>query len=189
MAGVSTQYYNPSLGVTKEKGLSQFGDADLVANRAAGFSDQEILDFLIANPTTLNPQQKPGVPGGIYEQVFTGAQLENQRAESEALRQQSEALRQQELDRIAAEAKSQQERLAREQEERLKQLEIASRTAQQNQLAGSKTAELQLQSISNLPGSQGGTNVFKRKPLQIKPQVSTGLSPTVAATSSLGINV
>ena len=101
----------------------------------------------------------------------------------------SEALRQQELDRIAAEAKSQQERLAREQEERLKQLEIASRTAQQNQLAGSKTAELQLQSISNLPGSQGGTSLFKRKPLQIKPQVSTGLAPTVATTSSLGINV
>ena len=182
MAGVSTQYYNPQLATSVEKGLSQFGDADLVANRAAGFSDQEILDFLNANPTTLNPQQKPGVPGGIYEQVSTGAQLENQRAESEALRQQ-------ELDRIAAEAKSQQERLAREQEERLKQLEIASKTAQQNQLAGSKTAELQLQSISNLPGSQGGTSLFKRRPLQIKPQVSTGLAPTVATTSSLGINV
>jgi hypothetical protein len=182
MAGVSTEYYNPQLATSVEKGLSQFGDADLVGNRSAGFTDQEILDFLDANPGTLNPQQKPGVPGGIYEQVSAGAKLQKQRAESEALRQQ-------ELDRIAAEAKSQQERLAREQEERLKQLEIASRTAQQNQLAGSKTAELQLQSISNLPGSQGGTNVFKRKPLQIKPQVSTGLSPTVAATSSLGINV
>ena len=182
MAGVSTQYYNPSLGVTKEKGLSQFGDADLVANRAAGFSDQEILDFLNANPTTLNPQQKPGVPGGIYEQVSLGAQQESRREAEEAQRQQ-------ELDRIAAESKAEQERLAREQEERLKQLEIASRTAQQNQLAGSKTAELQLQSISNLPGSQGGTSLFKRRPLQIKPQVSTGLAPTVATTSSLGINV
>ena len=182
MAGVSTEYYNPQLATSVEKGLSQFGDADLVGNRSAGFTDQEILDFLDANPGTLNPQQKPGVPGGIYEQVSAGAKLQKQRAESEALRQQ-------ELDRIAAEAKSQQERLAREQEERLKQLEIASRTAQQNQLAGSKTAELQLQSISNLPGSQGGTNVFKRKPLQIKPQVSTGLAPTVATTSSLGINV
>lgn len=182
MAGVSTQYYDPTLGVTKEKGLSQFGDADLVANRSAGFSDQEILDFLNANPTTLNPQQKPGVPGGIYEQVSAGAQLESQRAESEALRQQ-------ELDKIAAASQAEIDKLAREQEARLKQLEIDNRTAQQNQLAGSKTAELQLQSISNLPGSQGGTSVFKRRPLQIKPQVSTGLAPTVATTSSLGINV
>ena len=171
MAGVSTKYYNPQLATSVEKGLSQFGDADLVGNRSAGFTDQEILDFLDANPGTLNPQQKPGIAGGIYEQVASSVQ------------------QQQELDRIAAESKAEQERLAREQEERLKQLEIASRTAQQNQLAGSKTAELQLQSISNLPGSQGGTSLFKRKPLQIKPQVSTGLAPTVATTSSLGINV
>ena len=182
MAGVSTQYYDPTLAVTEEAGLTQFGHADLSANRSAGFSDQEILDFLDANPTTLNPQQQPGVPGGIYEQVSAGAQLESQRAAEEAQRQQ-------ELDRIAAESKAEQERLAREQEERLKQLEIASRTAQQNQLAGSRTAELQLQSVSNLPGSQGGTSAFKRRPLQIKPQVSTGLAPTVATTSSLGINV
>ena len=171
MAGVSTKYYNPQLATSVEKGLSQFGDADLVGNRSAGFTDQEILDFLDANPGTLNPQQKPGIAGGIYEQVASSVQ------------------QQQELDRIAAESKAEQERLAREQEERLKQLEIASRTAQQNQLAGSRTAELQLQSVSNLPGSQGGTSAFKRRPLQIKPQVSTGLSPTVAATSSLGINV
>ena len=71
----------------------------------------------------------------------------------------------------------------------MKELEIASRTAQQNQLAGSKTAQLQLQSISRLPGSQGGTGAFKRKAMQIKPQISTGLSPGLAATSSLGINV
>jgi hypothetical protein len=182
MAGVSTKYYNPQLATSAEKGLSQFGDADLVGNRSAGFTDQEILDFLNTNPGTLNPQQKPGIAGGIYEQVASSVQQQNERAAQEAQRQQ-------ELDKIAAEAKSQQEQLAREQEERLKQLEIASRTAQQNQLAGSKTAQLQLQSISNLPGSQGGTGVFKRRPLQIKPQVSTGLSPGLPASSSLGINV
>ncbi len=179
---ISTKYYNPQLATSVEKGLSQFGDADLVGNRSAGFTDQEILDFLNANPGTLNPQQRPGIAGGIYEQVASSVQQQNERAAQEAQRQQ-------ELDKIAAEAKSQQERLAREQEERLRQLEIASRTAQQNQLAGSRTAQLQLQSISNLPGSQGGTSAFKRRPLQIKPQVSTGLSPGLAATSSLGINV
>ena len=182
MAGVSTKYYNPQLATSAEKGLSQFGDADLVGNRSAGFTDQEILDFLNTNPGTLNPQQKPGIAGGIYEQVASSVQQQNERAAQEAQRQQ-------ELDKIAAEAKSQQEQLAREQAERLKQLEIASRTAQQNQLAGSKTAQLQLQSISNLPGSQGGTSAFKRRPLQIKPQVSTGLSPGLPASSSLGINV
>ena len=180
--GVSTKYYNPQLATSVEKGLSQFGDADLVGNRSAGFTDQEILEFLNANPGTLNPQQKPGIAGGIYEQVASSVQQSNQRAAEEAQRQQ-------ELDRIAAEAQAEQERLAREQEERLKQLEIASRTAQQNQLAGSRTAQLQLQSISNLPGSQGGTSAFKRRPLQIKPQVSTGLSPSLPATSNLGINV
>jgi len=182
MAGVSTKYYNPQLATSAEKGLSQFGDADLVGNRSAGFTDQEILDFLNTNPGTLNPQQKPGIAGGIYEQVASSVQQQNERAAQEAQRQQ-------ELDKIAAESKAEQERLAREQAERLKQLEIASRTAQQNQLAGSKTAQLQLQSISNLPGSQGGTSAFKRRPLQIKPQVSTGLSPGLPASSSLGINV
>ena len=182
MAGVSTKYYNPQLATSAEKGLSQFGDADLVGNRSAGFTDQEILDFLNTNPGTLNPQQKPGIAGGIYEQVASSVQQQNERAAQEAQRQQ-------ELDKIAAEAKSQQEQLAREQAERLKQLEIASRTAQQNQLAGSRTAALELQSISNLPGSQGGTSAFKRRPLQIKPKVSTGLSPGLPASSSLGINV
>ena len=179
---VSTQYYNPQLVTSKEKGLSQFGDADLVGNRSAGFTDQEILNFLNANPGTLNPQQKPGIAGGIYEQVASSVQQQNQRAAEEAQRQQ-------ELDKIAADAQAQQERLAAEQAERLRQLEIANRTAQQNQLAGSKTAQLQLQSISNLPGSQGGTGAFKRKAMQIKPQISTGLSPGLAASSSLGINV
>ncbi len=179
---VSTKYYNPQLATSVEKGLSQFGDADLVGNRSAGFTDQEILDFLNTNPGTLNPQQRPGIAGGIYEQVASSVQQSNQRAAEEAQRQQ-------ELDRIASEAKAEQERLAREQAERLKQLEIASRTAQQNQLAGSKTAQLQLQSISRLPGSQGGTGAFKRKAMQIKPQISTGLSPGLAATSNLGINV
>ena len=179
---VSTKYYNPQLATSVEKGLSQFGDADLVGNRSAGFTDQEILDFLNANPGTLNPQQRPGITGGIYEQVASSVQQSNQRAAEEAQRQQ-------ELDRIASEAKAEQERLAREQAERLRQLEIASRTAQQNQLAGSKTAQLQLQSISRLPGSQGGTGAFKRKAMQIKPQISTGLSPGLAASSSLGINV
>ena len=179
---VSTKYYNPQLATSVEKGLSQFGDADLVGNRSAGFTDQEILDFLNTNPGTLNPQQKPGIAGGIYEQVASSVQQSNQRAAEEAQRQQ-------ELDTIASEAKAEQERLAREQAERLKQLEIASRTAQQNQLAGSKTAQLQLQSISRLPGSQGGTGAFKRKAMQIKPQISTGLSPGLAATSNLGINV
>jgi hypothetical protein len=179
--GVSTEYYNPEVA-TREGGLTQFGHADLSANRSAGFSDQEILEFLDANPETLNPQQQPGVPGGIYEQVSLGAQQESKREAEEAQRQQ-------ELDQIAAAAQAEQERLAREQEERLKELEIASRTAQQNQLAGSRTAQLELQSISNLPGSQGGTSAFKRRPLQIKPQVSTGLSPSLPASSSLGINV
>ena len=169
--GVSTEYYNPALATSQEAGLSQFGHADLVGNRSAGFTDQEILDFLNANPGTLNAQQQPGIAGGIYEQVNSSVQQSNQ------------------LDRIAADAQAEQERLAREQEERLKELEIASRTAQQNQLAGSRTAQLQLQSISNLPGSQGGTSAFKRRPLQIKPQISTGLSPSLPATSSLGINV
>ena len=180
--GVSTEYYNPALATSEEAGLSQFGHADLAANRSAGFSDQEILEFLDANPETLNPQQQPGVPGGIYEQVSLGAQ-------QESIREAEEAQRQQELDQIAADAQAEQERLAREQEERLKELEIASRTAQQNQLVGSRTAQLELQSVSNLPGSQGGTSAFKRRPLQIKPQVSTGLSPSVPASSSLGINV
>jgi hypothetical protein len=166
-----------------------FGHMDMYAAQQAGTDPREVLAFLNANPNTLSPDNRPGAAGGVYDIVARDAAQAQENEKRAEERAQEEAQRQQELDRIAAESKAEQERLAREQEERLKQLEIASRTAQQNQLAGSRTAQLQLQSISNLPGSQGGTSAFKRRPLQIKPQVSTGLSPGLPASSSLGINI
>lgn len=48
---------------------SRFGEADLLANRRAGFSDLELLDYLDANPNTLNERNKKGVQGGIYERL------------------------------------------------------------------------------------------------------------------------
>jgi hypothetical protein len=46
-----------------------FGDADLLGNRKAGWSDAEILNYLDENPQVLNPNNRPGVPGGIYERL------------------------------------------------------------------------------------------------------------------------
>ena len=177
---ISTEYYDPRFFTEgpSERSRTMFGDADIQGNLTSGFSYQDLIKFLDANPKTLAETNAKGVGGGVYEKVRLGAKQE-----------QDAATRQQELDQIASNAEAEQQRLAAEQERRLQELEIASRTAQQNQLAGSRTAELQLQSISRLPGSQGGTGAFKRRPLQIKPQVSTGLSPSLAATSSLGINV
>ena len=187
---VSTQAYNTALGIDPALGTKNFGHADIDANLAAGVSYKEMLDYLNANPGKLSPDNVPGKPQGAYEivkrnaaepafdfEAFAALNAENQRAADERIAQ------------ISADNAANQERLAAEQQERLRQLEIASRTAQQNQLAGSQAAQLQLQSISNLPGSQGGTSAFKRKTMQIKPQVSTGLSPTTGSLAISGINV
>ena len=177
---ISTKYYNPQFFTEgpSERSKTMFGDADIQGNLTSGFSYQDILKFLDANPKTLGETNFKGVGGGVYEKVRLGAKQE-----------QDTATREQELDQIASNAAAEQQRLAAEQQKRLRELEIASRTAQQNQLAGSRTAELQLQSTSRLPGSQGGTGAFKRRPLQIKPQVSTGLSSSLASTLFSGINV
>ena len=177
---ISTKYYNPQFftGGPSERSRTMFGDADIQGNLTSGFNYQDILKFLDANPNTLGETNVKGAGGGVYEKVRLGAKQE-----------QDAAARQQQLDGIASNAEAEQQRLAAEQQKRLRELEIASRTAQQNQLAGSRTAELQLQSTSKLPGSQGGTGAFKRKAMQIKPKVSTGLSPGSILSSISGINV
>jgi len=74
--GISTKFLNPDLhgdwktwGDNPQGPLWKFGHADLIGNRKAGHSDQEILDWLDKNLNRLNPAQRPGVPGGIYEQL------------------------------------------------------------------------------------------------------------------------
>ena len=177
---ISTEYYDPRYFTEgpNEQSSTMFGHADIQGNLTSGFSYQDLLKFLDANPNTLAETNRPGASRGVYEQIRIGAKQE-----------QDAAARQKELDQIASRSKVEQQRAAVEQQRRLKNLEIASRTAQQNQLAGSRTAELQLQSTSRLPGSQGGTGAFKRKAMEIKPQVSRGLSPGLAASSIFGINV
>ena len=177
---VSTEFYDPQFftGGPSERSRTMFGDADIQGNLTSGFSYQDLLKFLDANPNTLAETNRPGAGGGVYEKVRLGAKQE-----------QDAAARQQELDRIASKAEAQQQKEAAAQQQRLRAMEIASRNAERNQLAGSRTAELQLQSTSRLPGSQGGTGAFKRKAMQIKPQVSTGLSPGAILSSMFGINV
>ena len=177
---VSTEFYDPQFftGGPSERSRTMFGDADIQGNLTSGFSYQDLLKFLDANPNTLAETNRPGAGGGVYEKVRIGAKQE-----------QDAAARQQELDRIASRAEAQQQKEAAVQQQRLRAMEIASRNAERNQLAGSRTAELQLQSTSRLPGSQGGTGAFKRKAMQIKPQVSTGLSPGAILSSMFGINV
>ena len=184
---VSTEFYDPKFftGGPSERSRTMFGDADIQGNLTSGFSYQDLLKFLDANPNTLAETNRPGAGGGVYEKVRIGAKQE----QDAAARQQEELARQQKLDRIASRAEAQQQKEAAAQQQRLRAMEIASRNAERNQLAGSRTAELQLQSTSRLPGSQGGTGAFKRKAMQIKPQVSTGLSPGAILSSMFGINV
>lgn len=72
---ISTQFvgrdYHPDWKKDYDPGgpASLFGDADLLGNRKAGWSDQEILEYLDKNPQVLNANNKKGVAGGIYEKL------------------------------------------------------------------------------------------------------------------------
>lgn len=71
MGQISTQFFDPKyakFGSPQEAhARNTFGHADLLANRKAGFSDMEILNWLDNNQDKLNPNQRKGVSGGIYE--------------------------------------------------------------------------------------------------------------------------
>ena len=74
MGQISTKFADPDYSAwgtpARAKAETTFGDFDLLANRRAGFSDSEILDFLDENLDVLNPRQKKGVKGGIYETLL-----------------------------------------------------------------------------------------------------------------------
>jgi len=73
MGKISTQFvdpsYNPYGSTGWDRARQTFGHFDLLANRKAGFSDNEILNYLDNNLDKLNPAQRKGVAGGIYEQL------------------------------------------------------------------------------------------------------------------------
>ena len=73
MGKISTQFVDPSYNAYGtagwDRGRDMFGHFDLLANRKAGFSDNEILNYLDNNLDKLNKNQKKGVAGGIYEQL------------------------------------------------------------------------------------------------------------------------
>ena len=107
---VSTEFYDPQFftGGPNERSRTMFGDADIQGNLTSGFSYQDLLKFLDANPNTLGENNRPGAGGGVYEKVRIGVKQEQ---DAEA-RQQAEAKRQQELDRIASRAEAQQQKEA-----------------------------------------------------------------------------
>lgn len=74
MGQISTKFADPVYSAwgtpARAKAERTFGHFDLLANRRAGFSDMEILDFLDQNLDSLNPNQRKGVKGGIYETLL-----------------------------------------------------------------------------------------------------------------------
>ncbi len=72
---ISTQFvgrqYHPDWTQDYAAGgpASMFGDADLLGNLKAGWSKQEILEYLDNNQQVLNANNKKGVAGGIYERL------------------------------------------------------------------------------------------------------------------------
>ena len=72
---ISTQFvgrqYHPDWKKDYDPGgpASMFGDADLLGNLKAGWSKQEILEYLDNNQQVLNANNKKGVAGGIYEKL------------------------------------------------------------------------------------------------------------------------
>ncbi len=98
---ISTEYYDPRFFTEgpSERSRTMFGDADIQGNLTSGFSYQDLLKFLDANPKTLAETNAKGVGGGVYEKVRLGAKQE-----------QDAATRQQELDQIASNAEAEQQR-------------------------------------------------------------------------------
>ena len=72
---ISTQFvgreYHPDYKKDYASGgpAYMFGEADLIGNRRAGWSDVEILEYLDSNTNVLNANNKPGVEGGLYEML------------------------------------------------------------------------------------------------------------------------
>lgn len=74
---ISTGFYDQSLGVNPEVAVQRFGHADLQGNLAAGQSATNLLEYFNSTGgSTLNPDQKKGKEGGIYEMVAAMAALE-----------------------------------------------------------------------------------------------------------------
>ena len=51
------------------RGAERFQREDYTVNRAVGFSNLAIKDYLDAQPSRLNPKDMPGVAGGLYDYV------------------------------------------------------------------------------------------------------------------------
>lgn len=69
---ISTKFLNPDYfpdSSTWSGPASNFGDADLLGNRKAGFTDQQILEFLDNNLGLLKGVNRKGETGGIYERL------------------------------------------------------------------------------------------------------------------------
>lgn len=80
-SGVTSMFYSPQFVDWRNpssvaQGQSGFGHADLAGNRAAGYSYTDILSYLDSNPGKLNANQRPGIQGGLYEQIKAGAEGE-----------------------------------------------------------------------------------------------------------------
>ena len=66
---ISKGFYNPDVMGHNGGGADYFGHADLLANRKAGFSDYQILNYLDNNLDSLRGGNVKGKAGGIYEEL------------------------------------------------------------------------------------------------------------------------
>ena len=64
----SKPFVAPSMDYAKGKSADYFGHQDYANNKLAGWSDQEMKDYLDANPQLLREQNVPG-GGGLYDQL------------------------------------------------------------------------------------------------------------------------
>jgi len=140
-----------------------FGHMDYYMNRAAGKSDREIMQWINANPSKLSVNRFG--PGELVQQISSGATNEANRAADSAARAA-------EIDRAET---LQREAEARE-VERLKQMEISKRVQAANAARAGMQSSLQIKSGSKEP-STSGTQGFKRRKLQVNPNVYSALIP------------
>ena len=169
-----------AIGTGAGGSASLFGHLDYYNAIGSGSTNQAVLAFINSNFDKLSKgtANQPG-GGGLYDQIYAGAQREKEAEQARQLREQENSRRQAEIAR--------QEQLQIEAEnrqvERLKQMEIGARTQAANVSRAGLQSAFQIKSQSKSPKT-AGTQGFKRRKLQVNPAAYSSVASGSAANTS-----
>jgi len=160
-----------------ESGRKYFGGADYGAAISGGHTNVQIFDWINANFSKLSPgaANQPG-GGGLYDRIERAAQQERS-VEAQNRQRQGEIARQEQMQRQAEAAAA----------ERLRQMEISSRTQAANLSRSGLQSALEIKSSSK-SSRTAGTQGFRRRKLQVNPTAYSAVSSGADTNNSKKTN-